>query len=105
MKTKTAGNIELHRCLHTTSVFTSTQNVGTNASVVSHGFAYTCCTASFQPFYQIFAIRYNALINRVFRMDITECLLNTKVVAFLEFLWYHYVFCEKRYDSFEKVCY
>ncbi|KXU50443.1 hypothetical protein HMPREF2533_00371 [Bacteroides fragilis] len=40
-----------------------------------------------------------------FRMDVTECLLNPKIVAFLEFLWYHYVFCAKRYDSLEKVCY
>lgn len=38
-------------------------------------------------------------------MDVTECLLNPKIVAFLEFLWYHYVFCAKRYDSLEKVCY
>lgn len=40
-----------------------------------------------------------------FRMDVTECLLKPKIVAFLEFLWYHYVFCVKGYDSLEKVCY
>lgn len=35
---KTASNIESHRCLCTTSVFTSTQNVGINAS---------CCVSLF----------------------------------------------------------
>ena len=38
MQTKTASNIESRRCLCTTSVFTSTQNVGINAS---------CCISLF----------------------------------------------------------
>ena len=35
-------------------------------TVVFHCFAYTCCTASFQPFCGMSAIRYNVLSDRVF---------------------------------------
>ncbi|EYA62454.1 hypothetical protein M070_1105 [Bacteroides fragilis str. A7 (UDC12-2)] len=42
-----------------------------------------------------------------FRMDVTERLLNTKVVVFLEFLWFAVEFllvqCNEIFDSLEKV--
>lgn len=42
-----------------------------------------------------------------FRMDVTERLLNTKVVVFLEFLWFAVesllVQCNEIFDSLEKV--
>lgn len=54
--------------------------------VVFHSFAYTRCTAFFQPFCEISTIRYNMLNNRVFPHRSTERLMNIKVVFFFEFL-------------------
>lgn len=38
-----------------------------------------------------------------FRMDVTERLLNTKVVVFMEFLWFAVEFLRSVLDSLEKV--
>lgn len=38
-----------------------------------------------------------------FRMDVTERLLNTKVVVFMEFLWFAMEFLRSVLDSLEKV--
>lgn len=53
-----------------------------------HRFAYTCCTASFQPFCGMSAIRYNVLNDRAFPQECTERLLSAKVVVFLGFRWF-----------------
>lgn len=51
--------------------------------VVSHCFAYTCCTASFQPFCKISAIRYNALSDRVFPHGCYRMFVESKDCGFL----------------------
>jgi len=75
--------------------------------VVFHSFAYMCCTASFQPFCGMSAIRYKVLMIGNFRMDVTERLMNAKVVIFLEFLRFAMEFllvlCNEIFDSLGKV--
>lgn len=67
----------------TTSVLTNTQNVGTNANRCFHRFAYTCCTASFQPFCGMSAIRYSVLNDRVFPHGCYRTLIEYKGSVFL----------------------
>lgn len=51
--------------------------------IVFHCFAYTCCTASFQPFCGIFAIRFNALNDREFPHGCYRTLAECKGSGFL----------------------
>ena len=67
----------------TTSVFTSTQNVGKMQTVVFHCFAYTCCTAFFQSFCGMSTIRYNVLNDRVFPHGCYRTLVEYKSSVFL----------------------
>ena len=48
-----------------------------------HGFAYTCCTASFQSFYGMSAIRYKVLSDRVFPQVCYRTLVEYKGSGFL----------------------
>ena len=56
---------------------------GQMQTVVFHSFAYTCCTASFQPFCGIFAIRFNALNDREFPHGCYRTLAECKGSGFL----------------------
>ena len=51
--------------------------------VVFHCFAYTCCTASFQPFCRMSAIRYNVLSDRAFPQVCYRTLVGRKDSGFL----------------------
>ena len=88
--------------------------------VVFHRFAYTCCTASFQPFCGMPAIRYNVLSNRTFLQVCYRTLDKCKGSGFLGiYVIYGMVFlskkvlnnrksvieenfCRTHHDSFEK---
>ena len=48
-----------------------------------HGFAYTCCTASFQPFCGMSAIRYKVLNDRTFPQVCYRTLVEYKGSGFL----------------------
>ena len=50
---------------------------------VFHGFAYTCCTAFFQPFCGMSTIRYNVLNDREFPHECYRTLAEYKGSAFL----------------------
>ena len=50
---------------------------------VFHSFAYTCCTAFFQPFCGMSAIRFNVLIDRVFPHGCYRTLAEYKGSGFL----------------------
>ena len=52
-------------------------------TVVFHCFAYTCCTASFQPFCGMSAIRYNVLNDRAFPQVCYRTLVEYKGSGFL----------------------
>ncbi len=52
-------------------------------TVVFHCFAYTCCTASFLPFYGMSAIRYKVLNDRVFPQVCYITLVECKGSGFL----------------------
>ena len=83
MKTKTAGNIESRRCLCTTSVFTSTQNVGINASCCISLFCIYVLYCIFPAFCKISAIRYNALSDRAFPHGCYRMFVESKDCGFL----------------------
>lgn len=51
--------------------------------VVFHRFAYTCCTAFFQPFCGMSAIRFNVLYDRAFPYGCYRTLVEYKSSAFL----------------------
>ena len=51
--------------------------------VVFHCFAYTCCTAFFQPFCEMSAIRFNVLNDRAFPHGCYRTLVECKGSAFL----------------------
>ena len=51
--------------------------------VVFHCFAYTCCTAFFQPFCEMSAIRFNVLNDRAFPHGCYRTLAEYKGSAFL----------------------
>lgn len=51
--------------------------------VVFHSFAYTCCTASFQPFCGMSVIRFSMLNDRVFPQVCYRTLAEYKVSGFL----------------------
>ncbi len=51
--------------------------------VVFHSFAYTCCTASFQLFRGMSAIRYNVLSDRTFPQVCYRMLVGRKDSGFL----------------------
>lgn len=51
--------------------------------VVFHSFAYTCCTASFQPFCGMSAIRFNVLNDRAFPHGCYRTLVECKGSGFL----------------------
>lgn len=51
--------------------------------VVFHSFAYTCCTASFQLFCGMSAIRYNVLSDRIFPQVCYRTLVEYKGSGFL----------------------
>ncbi len=67
----------------TTSVFTITQNWVQMQIVVFHSFAYTCCTAFFQPFCGMSAIRYKVLNDRAFPQVCYRTLVECKGSGFL----------------------
>ena len=67
----------------TTSVFTITQNWVQMQIVVFHSFAYTCCTAFFQPFCGMSAIRYKVLNDRAFPHGCYRTLVECKGNVFL----------------------
>ena len=50
---------------------------------VFHSFAYTCCTASFQPFCGMSAIRFNVLNDRAFPHGCYRTLVECKGSGFL----------------------
>lgn len=52
-------------------------------TVVFHCFAYTCCTASFQPFCGMSAIRYKVLNDRAFPHGCYRTLVEYKGSGFL----------------------
>ena len=52
-------------------------------TVVFHGFVYTCCTASFQPFCGMSAIRYKELNDRTFPQVCYRTLVVCKGSGFL----------------------
>lgn len=52
-------------------------------TVVFHVFAYMCCTASFQPFCGVSAIRYKVLNDRVFPQICYRTLVEYKGSDFL----------------------
>lgn len=56
---------------------------GQMQTVVFHGFAYTCCTASFQPFCGMSYIRYNVLSGRAFPQVCYRTLVKYKGSGFL----------------------
>ena len=91
-------------------------------TVVFHRFAYTCCTASFQSFYGMSAIRYKVLSDRVFPQvcyrTLVECkgsgFLGISVVCGVFFIFQKVLddrksvikpenFCRFTFDSLEKV--
>lgn len=51
--------------------------------IVFHCFAYTCCTAFFQPFCGMSAIRFNVLSDRTFSQVCYRTLAEYKGSAFL----------------------
>ena len=83
--------------------------------VVFHCFAYTCCTAFFQPFCGMAAIRYNVLYDRAFPHGCYRTLVKHKGSVFLGisvvcggFLCFDHCFVGKcvvnRVNSLRKVC-
>jgi hypothetical protein len=56
---------------------------GQMQTAVFHGIAYTCCTASFQPFCGMSAIRYNVLSDRAFPQVCYRTLVEYKGSGFL----------------------
>ena len=56
---------------------------GQMQTVVFHGFAYTCCTASFQPFCGMSAIRFNVLTDSEFPHGCYRTLAEYKGSGFL----------------------
>ena len=75
--------------------------------VVSHSFAYTCCTASFQLFCGMSAIRYNVLSDRVFPQVCYRTLVEYKgserriqSQIYLNFVELHPVFDEVKGSDF-----
>lgn len=56
---------------------------GQMQTVVFHGFAYACSTASFQPFYGMSAIRYKVLSDRAFPQVCYRMLVEYKGSVFL----------------------
>ena len=80
---KTAGNIELRRCLCTTSVFASTPNVGINASCCISLFCIYVLYCIFSAFCKISAIRYNALSDREFSHRCYRIFVESKDCGFL----------------------
>lgn len=55
-------------------------------AIVFHRFAYTSCTAFFQPIYEMPTISFKALTNRIFPHGCYRTLVQTKVVFFFGFL-------------------
>ena len=88
---------------------------GQMQTVVFHRFAYTCCTASFQLFCGMSAIRYNVLSDRVFPQVCYRTLVKYKGGGFLGIFvvcgrkrkkkcdWFEKMYLYVTY-SFEKVC-
>ena len=56
---------------------------GQMQTAVFHGIAYTCCTASFQSFCGMSAIRYNVLSDRAFPQVCYRTLVEYKGSGFL----------------------
>lgn len=56
---------------------------GQMQTAVFHGIAYTCCTASFQSFCGMSAIRYNVLSDRAFPQVCYRTLVECKGSGFL----------------------
>lgn len=56
---------------------------GQMQTAVFHGIAYTCCTASFQSFCGMSAIRYNVLSDRAFPQVCYRTLVECKDSGFL----------------------
>lgn len=81
-------------------------------TIVFHRFAYTCCTASFQPFYGMFAIRYNMLSDRAFLQVCYRTLVEYKGSGFLGismvcgmfFLFQKVLNCRKSVIEAENFC-
>ena len=75
--------------------------------VVFHCFAYTCCTAFFQPFCEMSAIRFNVLNDRAFPHGCYRTLAEYKGSAFLGIsVVYGGIFAFRLFrvlDSLEKV--
>lgn len=80
---KTAGNIELRRCLCTTSVFTSTQNVGINASCCISLFCIYVLYCIFPAFLQNICYQINALSDRAFPHGCYRMFVESKDCGFL----------------------
>ena len=58
---------------------------GQMQTIVFHGFAYTCCTASSQLFCGMSAIRFNVLDDRAFPQVCSRTLVKCKGSGFLWF--------------------
>lgn len=77
-----------------------------------HCFVYTCCTASFQPFCRMFAIRYNMLSDRAFPQVCYRTLVEYKGSGFLRismvcgmfFLFQKVLNCRKSVIELENFC-
>ena len=79
-------------------------------TTVFHRFAYTCCTASFQPFCGMSAIRYKVLSDRAFPQmcyrTLVECKgseRRTQSQIYLDFVEPHLIFDEVKGSGFLEI--